>query len=294
MPQNSFGINLRKLVPLMLCAIVLSSVFAAAQSAGNPVLTASMINRLVNLFEWSLDVKFTTQDRAALERQVDSYWKNDDAKAMQSIKDTLAFEHNLANASAEKRQELQPQVQQKLLETFERDGSDGLNRLLLAIYRRSHDENTASNDSFNLTDSSGGASLTELAGKWQVLHGNSIVGVDRNTGRIGDGNAMIAEYDIRPDGRFIYTFALQQSNYGCTARLKTSKTGRVMVQGSRITFAYDAGTTSSEDSCNAKYNYTKTVPVSRETFEYSLKHENGKSQFCFANAKLKDCALKVK
>ena len=304
MRQNSSNIPFYKSVSLMVGAIVLSSVLAApatAQSnqhdavlsAGKPTLTASMINRLVNLFEWSLDVKFTMQDRAALERQVVSYWKNGDAKAMQSVKDSLAFEQNLAHASAEKRQEVQPQIQQKLLEIFESDSRDGLNRLLLAIYRRSRDQQSAVNDASDSTNSLG-ANLAGLAGKWQVLHGNSIVGVDRNTGRIGDGNAMIAEFDFRPDGRVVYSFALQQSNYGCTTRIKTSKAGRAVVEGSRITFAYDTGATTSEDSCNVKYNYTKSVPPSRETFDFGLKNENGKTQFCFANDKLKDCAVKVK
>ena len=79
---------------------------------------------------------------------------------------------------------------------------------------------------------------------------------------------MIAEFDIKPDGRLIYSFYLQQSNYGCTTRLKTAKTGRASTEGSHVTFIYDESTTTSEDNCHAKYNYTKTVPASRETFDF--------------------------
>lgn len=136
--------------------------------------------------------------------------------------------------------------------------------------------------------------MAGLAGVWQVRHGNSIVGVDRYTGRIGDGNGMVAEYDIKPDGRFIYSFYLQQSNHGCATRLKTSKTGRASTEGSRVTFIYDEGTTTSADNCNAKYNYTKIVPASIETFDFDVKREGGRTEFCFANDKLKDCAVKVK
>jgi hypothetical protein len=106
---------------------------------------------------------------------------------------------------------------------------------------------------------------------------------------------MIAEYDIKPDGRVAFTFVLQQSNYGCTTRVKTYKTGRAVVSGSRVTFDYDAGgTTISEDNCNAKYNYTKKLTAEKETYDFQLKSENGKPKFCFANAKLNDCAIKIK
>jgi hypothetical protein len=143
--------------------------------------------------------------------------------------------------------------------------------------------------------SESGDDLSPLVGKWQVLHGNSIVGVDVNSGRIGDGNSMIAQYDIQPDGRVVFTFVLQQSNYGCTTRIKTSKTGRTVVSGSRVTFAYDAGgTTASEDSCNAKNNYTKKLPAEKETFDFSVERKDGKINFCFASQKLKDCAIKVR
>ena len=205
----------------------------------------------------------------------------------------MAFEQKTGAWSDGQKQQAQPQLQQKLLESFEQNQSDELSNLLLAIYRRG--QSSGSPDASANINSDGAASLADLAGTWQVSHGNSIVGVDINSGRIGDGNAMIAEFDIQPDGRVIYSFVLQQSNYGCTTRIKTSKTGRATVSGSRVTFAYDGGTTTSEDNCNAKYNYTKKLAPEKETFGFNLKHgENGKPQFCFANAKFKDCANKVK
>jgi hypothetical protein len=186
---------------------------------------------------------------------------------------------------------MQPQIKRAIVEALEKDSSgDAMNRTMLESYRKNQNavaENTEDGGSNN--------DLSRLVGKWQVLHGNSIVSVDATSGRIGDGNSMIAEYDIRPDGRVRFTFVLQQSNFGCTTRVKTYKTGRASVSGSRVTFAYDAGgTTQSEDNCNAKYNYTKKLQAEKETFDFHLKPENGKPQFCFANAKLEDCAIKVK
>jgi hypothetical protein len=245
-----------------------------------------MVERYADLMEWSLDVRFTGQDRAMLERHFVVYWQTNDQKNIKAVLDTLAFEQKLAGLPEAKKQEIQPQLKEKVLAALQEDAGDAVSKLLLEIYRR--DQTTADSET-------GGADLLALVGKWQVLHGNSIFGVDKPTGRIGDGNSMIAEYDIKPDGRVAFTFVLQQSNYGCTTRVKTYKTGRAVVSGSRITFDYDAGgTTLSEDNCNARYNYTKKLAAETETFDFQLKSENGKPKFCFANAKLKDCAIKVK
>lgn len=289
--------HLHKLFSLVLCAAILGGAFslAAAQTGvladGNPPLTVSMINRLVGLFEWSLEIEFSARDRADFQKTIVGYWKEPDAKSIESLRDTLAFEQKLQTWSDAQKREAQPQIKEKLIENFEQNPSDPMSSLLLAIYRRGQAGDSAGADT---NSDEGGADLSRLAGKWQVLHGNSIVGVDVNSGRIGDGNQMIAEFDIRPDGRVIYSFILQQSNYGCTTRIKTSKTGRASVSGSRVTFSYEGGTTTSEDACNRRYNYTKKLPAEKETFDFNVERKDGKMNFCFANAKLKDCAVKVK
>jgi hypothetical protein len=292
MKKVFYKICLHKSFGLLLFAIILNGAAAARVSAqretladGNPPLTVEMVERYAALMEWSLDVQFERAERQAIEKQLAAYWQAGDQKNIKAVLDTLAFEKKL---SAANKQELQPQVKQAVLEALEKDSADSLSALLLEIYRKNVSGTAENSDA-------GGGDLSQLVGKWQVLHGNSIVTVDKPSGRIGDGNSMIAEYDIKPDGRVVFTFVLQQANYGCTTRVKTYKTGRASFSGSRVTFAYDAGgTTASEDNCNAKYNYTKKLAAERETFDFNLKRdENGKPQFCFASPKLKDCAIKV-
>ena len=298
MATHLYRNHLHKLFSLVLYAAILGGGFsiAGAQTGvladGNPPLTVSMINRLVELFEWSLDIEFSAKDRADFQKTIVGYWKEGDAKSIGSLRDTLVFEQKLQTWSDAQKRETQPQIKEKLIANFEQNQSDAMSGLLLAIYRRGQTGNlTVANA--NSYDEAGGG-LSQLAGKWQVLHGNSIVGVDINSGRIGDGNAMIAEFDIEPDGRVIYSFMLQQSNYGCTTRIKTSKTGRARVSGARVTFDYEGGTTVSEDNCNRRFNYTKKLPAEKESFDFGLERKNGKMNFCFANSNLKDCAVKVK
>lgn len=291
--------HIRKFFSLVLSPILFVVIgggyfsFAQAQGDvlvdGNPPLTNQMVERYCALLEWSLEVDFTATERAAVQKQLVQYWRKDETKNIKGVVDALAFEENINRASEAKRREVQPQIKQAMLETMEREKQDALNALLLGVYNRSQQAN-ANTENDPAAD---GADLSQLTGKWQVLHGNSIVGIDIN-GRIGDGNAMIAEFDVRADGRVIYTFVLQQSNYGCTTRIKTSKTGRAAISGSRVTFSYDGGTTTSEDNCNAKYNYTKKLAAEKEIFDFNVERKDGKSNFCFANQKIKDCAVKVK
>jgi hypothetical protein len=275
-------------------AIVLFTASSKAQSKnvladGNPPLTQTMVNRLTTLMQWSLDADFNDEERGKLRSAVVSYWKNGDEKSIKAVLDMLAFEQKLTSASQDQKQNLQPQVRQKLLEEIEKDASEPLNGVLLAAYKR----NRGANNNSNFGAQNGGASIENLIGRWQVSHANSMTTQNVYTGAIGGGNGIIAEYDIKPDGRVIFSFYLTQNNYGCTTRIKTSKTGRVSVSSSRAVFDYEKGTTTSTDSCNAKNNYTKNLGKTSETFDFAVKRENGKTQFCFNDGKLKDCAVKL-
>ena len=280
-----------KFLAILLAAVLIAGAASAAAqertlAEGNPPLTSAMAARFVALMEWSLDLAFAPDDRAKVERQLVKYWRTGDEKNITAVGNILDFERNLARAGEAKKRELQPQVKKQMLETMERESTDELNAILLEIYRAKREAENA--------PLAGGGDLSALVGRWQVLHGNSIVGVDAVSGRIGDGNAMVAEFDIRADGRVIYTFVLQQSNFGCTTRIKTSRTGRVAVDGARVEFDYAGGTTTSEDSCNRGNNYTKRLAAEREVYDFRTgRSDSGRPQFCFASAKLKDCAVKV-
>jgi hypothetical protein len=279
-----------KIINAVLIAILLFTVSIFGQSKnvladGNPPLTQTMVDRFTTLMQWSLDADFSDEERGQMQSVLVNYWKAGDEKSIKAVVDMLAFEQKLATSSADQKQNLQPQIQQKLLEEFEKDADEPLNKVLFAVYRRHHE----TNDSV----AQNGGSPEALTGRWQVSHANSLTTQNVYTGALGDANGMIAEYDIKPDGSVIFSFFLSQNNYGCVTKIKTSKTGRVSVNGSRAIFSYDKGTTTSSDSCNAKNNYTKSLGKTTEIFDFNIKTENGKKQFCFSDGKLKDCAVKI-
>jgi hypothetical protein len=298
--QQSLHNNIfNNLVGFLLGAVIIFCLSATSNAQNktiadrNPPLTSSMVERYIGLLEWSLDFQFSGKERAEIEKQIVKYWQTQDEKNIKGIVGSLSFEKSLSSVSQEKKNELQPQVKQKILETMENDRDEPLISLLLAIYKKNKNVN-AEAEINAAGDETGAAGIERLVGKWQVLHGNSIVGVDAASGRIGSGNSMIAQYDIRPDGRLIFTFVLQQSNYGCTTRIKTSQTGRIAISGSNLIINYSAGgTTISEDSCNAKNNYKKQLAAEKQSLQYRLEQKSGKKSFCFDSGNIKDCAIKV-
>lgn len=274
-------------------ALILFSSVSFAQNRnvladGNPPLTSAMVDRAGSLFEWALDSNLTNEERLKLKNILTSYWKNGDDKAIKSVLDTLAFEEKISAVSEEQKRNVKPELQKELLKVFRQEKNDPLSELMLAVYDRDRGENN-----FGSIAKNGNGSIEKLVGRWQVSHMNSIRTQNTYSGAIGDANGMVAEYDIKPNGNVIFSFYLSQNNYGCVTKLKTSKTGRVSVSGNQLIFDYDKGSTTSTDSCNAKNNYAKNLGKTSESFEYDLKRENGKTQFCFANDKLKDCAIKL-
>jgi hypothetical protein len=91
MPTYLYRNHLNKLFSIVLYAAILCGGFSAvgAQTGvladGDPPLTVSMIDRLVGLFEWSLDIKFSAKDRADFQKTIVGYWKESDAKSIGGV-----------------------------------------------------------------------------------------------------------------------------------------------------------------------------------------------------------------
>jgi hypothetical protein len=123
---------------------------------------SSMVEGLVGLFEWSLEVEFSMAERADLRRTLVGYWKAGDAKSMQSVGNMLAFERKLQTWGEAQKEGARPQLKRQLLEAIEADQADALNRLLLAVYRRGQGGDQAEGTP---GEGGGGEGVAELAGK---------------------------------------------------------------------------------------------------------------------------------
>jgi hypothetical protein len=80
--------------------------------------------------------------------------------------------------------------------------------------------------------------------------------------------------------------------YSCTTRLTTYKTGVIAYQGARLTFVPQSGKFTSQDSCNARYNYEKPVGMEREGYSWRIERDPYGAKICLQNEKVNGCAYK--
>ena len=87
----------------------------------------------------------------------------------------------------------------------------------------------------------------------------------------GTGNA----WTFKPDGRFVNAQLVQQSFYGCTTRVFWYDKGTYATSGGRLTLRSEGMYMKSEDTCNARYNYERTVDGHNETLAYAIDATGG-------------------
>jgi hypothetical protein len=112
------------------------------------------------------------------------------------------------------------------------------------------------------------------------------------TGAYSDPSGTQVQYKFLPGGRYEYAALTTQSMYSCTTRLLTYKTGVVLFNGSELTFVPQSSKFSSEDTCNARYNYQKPASMERETYRWRVERDQYGQKMCLQNAQINGCAYR--
>lgn len=264
--------------------------------SGNPSLTEGMVSRMIELFEWGLDGKFTKEQRIQFRQQRMEEWHSKDRKSMNNVVELLKFRDLAVTLSNAERQKLHAQFQAGILETLRKQPEDNTARLLLSVYDNSHHENALKRgESFEQerqNGATGSFAPPALAGTWQAGTVSATTFVNPNTGSYAAPSGTQVRYRIFPDGRYEYASLTQQSSYNCTMKLMTYKTGMVNVQGSQLVFIPQEGKFTSEDNCNRQYNYEKPATLEREAYEWRVERDQYGVKLCLQNAKVNGCAYK--
>jgi hypothetical protein len=126
----------------------------------------------------------------------------------------------------------------------------------------------------------GGAVKTaDLAGIWST----SSVSGDRYkslvTGELSDPSGSIIEYKISPDGEIEHVGYLSSTVYSCTTKLFISRSGRISISGSNITFDFSPGKRMFQ-SCSASSRRNDTLPAERKTYPFRLERDQYGLQLC--------------
>ncbi|MFN7945699.1 MAG: hypothetical protein U0Z53_10120 [Blastocatellia bacterium] len=284
-------------ISMLLVAVVCSAQARAATddqtvlAQGPPPLTQGIMDRLIGMFEWALDGRFTRAQRTGFQRLCVAEWKRHDQAGMQSVLEILKAGEQLAALTDAQRRQAHDLLQNRLLATLRQQPNDESARLLLAVYERAHPANRAP-DTSPESDGTGGRVPAELIGTWQTGSVSATTFVNPRTGSYSDPSGTQVRYRIFADGRYEYAALTTQSMYNCTTKLLTYKTGVVVINGSTLTFVPKNGKFTSEDNCNRQYNYEKPADLSRETFQWQVGRDETGVKICLRNARVSGCAYK--
>lgn len=131
-----------------------------------------------------------------------------------------------------------------------------------------------------------------LTGTWGTGNVSATSFVNSRTGAYSAPSGTQVQYTFLPGGRYEYASLTTQSMHNCTTRLSTYKTGAVAIQGDVLTFIPESGKFTSQDNCNAKYNYEKSASLDRETYRWRIAQDQNGLMVCLQNDKVNGCALK--
>ena len=133
--------------------LVCSSVFAQkegraseesvlAEGGGN--LTQPMVDRVFDFFEWSLEKKLSSEERAALQTEIVANWKQRNCREITGVLSVLRVADDQQNWNAEELGQMQTLYKSRFLKQFEQTRSSNINALILSGFSASHKESNGS------------------------------------------------------------------------------------------------------------------------------------------------------
>jgi len=284
----------------LITALVLlaSSVGTAAQDSilaqGEPPLTTSSFNRLVDLYEFALAGRFSPEQREEFRRRLVAQWTAHDTKAIGAYQALLDIYERLSALDDARLREAQAQFQGALLAELKKNPNAGCNSLLIAVYNGAHGGGAAESAGrdYGAPTSSARGVPGEFVGKWQAGSSSSTSYTNSATGATQGGGGTQVMYTFLPDGRFEYASLYTIRSYNCTTSTMLYKTGHVELDGSTLTLVTEGGKFTSEDSCNSQYNYEKPAKLGRETYSWRVERDQYGAKLCLKNSDLDGCAYK--
>jgi len=101
-----------------------------AEGSGN--LTAPMIDRVVEFFEWSLERKLSNEERAELQAEITENWKQRNCSEIAGVLYVLRLSEDKQNWDAEELSQMQALYKNRFLKQLERSQSTKINSLILS------------------------------------------------------------------------------------------------------------------------------------------------------------------
>lgn len=136
-------------VKTFLCALTLLFIFsfghvetALAQPGGNetvlvqgnPPLTQSMVNKSIDLLEWSLGVTFSAEHQSKIQRILINVWRTNNRAQIKSTLDVVEIHNQLSLMGDTERNNMRERFRSSLLQSLNKEPKDELSQATLEAY----------------------------------------------------------------------------------------------------------------------------------------------------------------
>src|SRR3954468_14747458 len=128
---------MRRTMSLVLTLLLFPVAFGQTANFASTGTGEDVNNKLVNVFEWILDARFTPAQRGELAQMLGSHSANDPSQA-EALKKIAALNDLIAAIPPEQQAPIRAQIQQQLLEQLRQQPNNPMSRLLLNVYQSSH------------------------------------------------------------------------------------------------------------------------------------------------------------
>ncbi|MDQ2938120.1 MAG: hypothetical protein M3R67_11510 [Acidobacteriota bacterium] len=251
---------------------------------GNPPLTSSLVDRMVEFFEYVFDTKFTKSQRTVFTSKVYNIWQSKDQKEIDEfVKASKAWDQ-ITSMSETQRIEARPSVQSAVVKVLANEPPGSFEHYLLSIYTDSHPANAGQKPANPQPIDAGPRVSTrvpaELVGEWLARKGSGSSYVNPGTGSYSAPNATIDSYKFFSDGTYEHAMLMQSSLYNCTTTIVGREVGPVNVQGSELTITPRPGTLDYKSSCSPSLNSLKETKFDPSSFKWQLERDEYGLKLC--------------
>ena len=236
---------------------ILLLIASTARSQGSDQSPSSEImNRYIAVYEYILEIKLNTTQRAGLQRGLTAYWKNRDQQAIQHVTDDVAYYDK-----KEEQASLRATSQLVIVEALRRQTKDSVAIVLVAAFDATHPDRKQATQAKGFKD---------LVGIWRQSDG---VLAEKTPGgqQMGVSYTKSNTLQISADGRFKLVKINTTYSGSCRRLDVTTETGKVSADGALLVFDVQSGTDIVQDVCTPSVNQRKKLSPRKERFPWSIR-----------------------
>ena len=246
--------------------------------------------KLLRVFEWVLEARFSTAQRQELSRLVDSSIRANDASDLKAFQDIAKLNDLIDAIPPEREAETRAAIQANILKELRKQPDDPAAKLLLAVYsgarvQDSSDLSRVSSSGRQHDAHSAGAPTAttvpaELVGEWQARRGSGSSYYNPNSGSYSAPNATIDSYKFFADGTYEHAILMTNSLYNCTIRVFGRETGKAWIAGNRLTITPGPGTLEYTDTCRPQMNSKKATQMDQKKWQWEIGRDEQGLKLC--------------